>query len=475
MSSGYEVVDGGHVGGPLSEWKTIRAVFHNFAELPSERNGCTLSPVLKCHGSEWQIMLYPGGDEYSSADNVFVSLRLHSKSCAFAKTIKAKYQIRVPSAGRAAGSKASVRNFSTLIGLPWGQGRPSERLENYAKREDVLDSSKNYLVDGNLTVEVDIQVMLDIPQLWTPTNTVCPDMLAFLDAADADNTDVTFQTSSDNGEELLYAHGQILAARCPILASLTEDCDTDAPIFIGDVQAGVFRMLLRFVYGGEIPGKDMLNEDARDIIRAADRFGCADLKLTVEAEMATAGITTENAAELILFADGMNCAMLKEAAMEFFVKNAQAVMASDGFEQVKESPAILTELMAAGFGGDKNRIASFGSFGALCSRDYYKRMCVSTLRQKLDDKGLDVDGSKEMLVSRLEEAETEARAQAEALARDQAEALAQAEAEAENGDDDEDTTGADADADAGGEHEGEAPAAGAADDALAAAIAGLQI
>ena len=32
-------------------------------------------------------------------------------------------------------------------------------------------------------------------------------------------------------------------------------------------------------------------------------------------------------------------------------------------------------------------------------------MRVATLRQKLDEKGLDVDGSKEMLVSRLEAAE----------------------------------------------------------------------
>ena len=43
-------------------------------------------------------------------------------------------------------------------------------------------------------------------------------------------------------------------------------------------------------------------------------------------------------------------------------------------------------------------------------------MRVATLRRKLDDKGLGVDGSREMLVSRLETAETEARAQAEALA-----------------------------------------------------------
>ena len=294
-------------------------------------------------------------------------------------------------------------------------------FDDYAKREDVLGPFMNYLVDGNLTVEVDIQVMLDKPPAWTPTNTLSPDMLAFLDATD--NADVSFEVASEDGKKCLHAHGQILAARCPALASLAEDCDPDTPIPIGDVQADVFRMLLRFIYGGEVPSKEVIKEQAKDIIHAADKHGCTGLKLAAESKMAAAGITTENAAELILFADATNCAMLKETAMEFFVRNAQAVMASKGFAKVKESPAVMAELMDVGFGGSKKRPASSDADG---ERDF-KRMRVSTLRQKLDDKGLDVDGSKEMLVSRLEKAEDEARAQAEALA----------QAEAENDDEDE--------------------------------------
>ena len=102
--------------------------------------------------------------------------------------------------------------------------------------------------------------------------------------------------------------------------------------------------------------------------------------------------------------------------MDYFVANAQAVMESEGFAQVKESPAVMAELMAVAFGGSKKRPASSDADSA---RDY-KRMRVSTLRQKLDDRSLDVDGSREMLVSRLEIADAEARAQAEALARAQA-------------------------------------------------------
>ena len=74
MSSGYEVVDEvcfGEQEGVPSEWKTARAMFPDFAALSSGRGDRTDSPVLKCHGLEWRIWLYPGGDRYSIHFNVF--------------------------------------------------------------------------------------------------------------------------------------------------------------------------------------------------------------------------------------------------------------------------------------------------------------------------------------------------------------------------------------------------------------------
>ena len=313
-------------------------------------------------------------------------------------------RFRIPSAGKAYGGE-SFKIFSPAAHV--------RGYLNYAKREDVLDASKNYLVDGNLTVEVDIQVMLDKPLVWTPTNTLSLDMLKLLDAADnavdADKTIpavVTFKVASGDDTECFHAHSQILVARCPTLASLAEGCGPNAPIPIENVQVGVFRMLLRFIYGGEIPSKEVINDQGKAIIDAANRFECTGLKLIVEVELSIACITTENVAELVLFADSHTCAMLKEAAMEFFLKNKEAVMASEGFSQVKKSSDVLTELLAMPTDSKKRPASSDAASGG-----DYKRMPVSTLRQKLDDKGLYVDGSKEVLVSRLEVAESEARAQ----------------------------------------------------------------
>ena len=411
MSGRYEVVDevrfGDREGVLPSEWKTIRAVFPNFAELPSQRGNVTLSPVLKCHGLEWRIQLYPGGDRQSSEDDVFVSVFLRSESCSMTNKIKAKSIIRIPSAGRALGLGEKIHSPKNSANAnefqAWG-------IKDYAKREIVLNASKNYLVGGNLTVEVDIQTWQDKPPAWSPTKTIGADLLKLLDEADGSNAAVIFEVGKDESsggkkKEIFYAHRPILAARSPTLATMTEGFGRGTHIPIEDVDPDAFRMLLRFIYGEEVPSKFILKKNARDIMHVADRYGCIGLKLAAEAEMVSSGtIQTENAAELILFADGGRHALLKEAAINHFVANSEAVMATDGYELLAESPAILKELVAAMSNGNNKKWPN-GDLSTVGGA--YKDMCVAALRVKLDEKGLDVDGSKEMLVARLEEAESE--------------------------------------------------------------------
>lgn len=149
-----------------------------------------------------------------------------------------------------------------------------------------------------------------------------------------------------------------------------------------------------------------MRSNALAIIRAADRFGCTGLKLTAEIELAREGITTEHAAELILFADATNCALLKEAAIDYFVANADEVMATEGYTQVTESPTVLAELVEAMTSGKKKRPVE----NTTTAPGDFKRMRVASLRKRLDQNGLEVDGSKEMLVARLEAAGRESAA-----------------------------------------------------------------
>lgn len=446
MNGGYEVVDAGHHGGGggkeviKTEWKTIRTTFHNFASLPAQRGEVVSSPTLECHGLRWKLDVYPGGDYASNQNVTNVSLYLRCLSSVEAgKAVKAAYVLRAPTTGflpsgtQLASSGRPLTFGTSPTNSYWGYG-------NSVVRDILLHPFNNYLISGSLTIEADIQVVLDnfpwpssnpwsnnecnevegltaadwkrkhnetetllhkeLSQLSESNKRLAPlslDMLRLLESGD--NADVIFEVGL--AKKSFRAHRLILLTRCPVLASLVEDCNAGDPIPIEGIDPSMFLMLLRFVYGGEVPGKDAVKKDAQTIIRAADRFGCTGLKLHAEAELASADISTNEVAELILFADATNCALLKEAAMDKFVDDVDGVMASNGYEQVKESPSIMAEMMAAMASANKKRPTSNDGDN---DKDY-KRMRVATLREKLAAKRLDIDGSKEMLVSRLKEAE----------------------------------------------------------------------
>jgi hypothetical protein len=380
-----------HIGGEqvgvvreqvLSETHTIRFVFHDFENLPHNRYESTKSSSVWCHGYQWRLELYPGGSHHSIEERVYLSIYLHCVSAKDDSQVMAKFAFRIPSANYSRVSYEYEDIFSNE-GSCW---------VNFLRRDRVLKRSKAYLVDGNLTIEVDIQVYKDASPFWEPKSELNADFMQVLGSANQSG-DVKFQV----GPEEFSAHLHILEARAPVLAALTEDYPSDTPIPIQDMKPSSFRSLLRFVYANDV--EDLHNE-ARDLLDVANRFGCKGLKLAAEAELASSYITVDTAADMILLGDAENCALLKEAAIEFFATNPMPVMSSSGWEKVEESLPLMKELMAV-LAGNKKRSAP-----AHADEDRgYKHMRVSALRRRLDEKGLDGDGSREMLISRLEEVE----------------------------------------------------------------------
>jgi hypothetical protein len=87
-----------------------------------------------------------------------------------------------------------------------------------------------------------------------------------------------------------------------------------------------FCLLLSFVYGGKIPD-DNMRETTKEIIDATDKYRVVNLKLEAEASfLVGATFITENVMELLLYAESKNCALLKEAALDFMVKNKANVI-----------------------------------------------------------------------------------------------------------------------------------------------------
>ena len=118
--------------------------------------------------------------------------------------------------------------------------------------------------------------------------------------------------------------------------------------------------------------------------------------------MQSTKITIENVIDNLLYADAMNCALLKEALMDFMVEKKVEVMQRVSFDDV---PGHIC----------KDLLAAVARCGDVSSDDddeeeedrekTYSKMRIGDLRQKLDEKGLslDIDGSREALISTLKE------------------------------------------------------------------------
>lgn len=362
--SNNNVVATSAIGTPksLSEKHTIVASFHDFESLPHKKGDCTNSPEMTCHGHKWQVPVNPGGDMISD-DGTWTSIFLVGTG-----GVKTNFTIRV-------GSKFfSTNHVFKRDDSSWGWPK-------FLLRSDVLDPAEGYVKDGTLKVEVDIQIWVDGPQTWKPqTNRLRNDMLTLLESANASDLSITV----GNKQFLVF---KALIARCaPIIGEMiaSQTSETTASIAIDDVDPKLFGGLLHFIYTNEPPE----NLSYRKLLEVADRFGCFHLKLAAEAELVEAGVDANNAAELLLFADGHSCALLREAAFEYCAAHPLAVKESDGWNLLKQSH-LCAELL--------------GACPTQFSESDIDSMRVATLRQKLEGKGLEVDGTRETLIRRLEE------------------------------------------------------------------------
>ena len=205
---------------------------------------------------------------------------------------------------------------------------------NFIKRSKILDPSTNIL-DSNGTLAIIITVKEEeakpTPTAFVPKNP-CSNMIKenFLDEETAD---VLFEVSSSEVNEgrtkktkSSTSHNQILRICAPMLAALFESSDESGKIAtasITDVNPDIFRHMLFYVYGGSV-AEGELSTHAKEIIDAADRYSIVNLKLEAEAAyVKETDITMDNAMDNLLYADAKNCALLKEAVMDFLTENSE--------------------------------------------------------------------------------------------------------------------------------------------------------
>jgi hypothetical protein len=249
----------------------------------------------------------------------------------------------------------------------------------------------NALVDGTLVVEVHmkpIELIKATLANFIPENPSCKNILRMFN--DEESADIIFAVgehqSKDNSKKVakiapltLHAHCLIMRSCSAVLAELCDSKgDPSTPIEITDISPDVFRHLLYYIYWGKISDEDM-KAHSKDIIDAANRYGVATLKLEAEACLVE-GTTfcLENVIQHLIYADSMNCALLKEVAMDSIAENRTKVLEKMiSFDKVPST--LMRDLLAAVVRGEREE---GGADEDNNFEHQFTTMRISELRQK---------------------------------------------------------------------------------------------
>jgi len=397
-----------HVGaappGYNQGWVTHTVHWHGFPSLSTLRGVGVASHEFMLLGNQWRLEMIPGG--HADADERTVSLGLANMSN---KAIEIDYGFNVNDGnGKQVVYKQSPgpRNFAPMGDADgydyWG-------FTNFATHLSLFSS----LINRALVIGVHMKLAKptkSVPQPFIPENpSSCKTIQGLF--LDEKYSDIVFEVAEGRGKNsamkvaktapvTFSAHRVIIENCSSVFADLCESHDDNTrchrQIQINDVKPNIFRLLLSYIYGGKV-SEDIMVLHARDIIDAADKYGVVNLKLEAEASFVVgATFTIENVMELLLYAESKNLALLKEAAMDFIVENKSKVIKKLSFVDMVPG-TMMRDLLVATARGERNVGGADVNV-----ESQYDSLRISELRKKSHERGLNVDGSREMLIAALD-------------------------------------------------------------------------
>ena len=357
-----------------------------FAALPDKEHA---TPPIFCHGHRWCILFYPNGDATDKKKfvdgTIYVSVFLRCDDAENGETesFRAKPLLR----------------FGPDLSKGFGNPLPSFSKETPAygwfgsfTRDQILRACN---ADGSLPVKVDLQVDERDIVSWKPAPSMLRKIANLYETKAATDIDFVFA-----GGHRIKAHRFILAAHDSHLGGLSDDDSSGTTeIHLTGEDPRLFEIIIRFLYTESLPEDFDDQADAISVLKLADKHGFADLKMLMEARISESKdiITEESAVEILIVAESHNCALLKEAAMKVVVDEMPHIIGKNGWDDLLQWPDLANEVFntqAKRSRPDENA-------------DDLDRLGVSALRSRAADAGLEVDGSREVLIKRLKETENE--------------------------------------------------------------------
>ncbi|RLN04513.1 BTB/POZ and MATH domain-containing protein 2-like [Panicum miliaceum] len=319
------------------------------------------SAAFAVGGYKWCIVFFPDGNgRDESTGYVSVYLKLLSQKA----KVRASYDFRLVDQTTGSSSMImcskvqDVYDFDTTVSIGefdragWGHVK-------FMKCSDLEASA--FLRDDRLVIECDItviqrsQIAKTVPAIdeviRVPPSDLSDDFGRLLLAGE--ETDMTFGVKGES----FAAHRNVLAARSPVFrAQLFGQVGVDNRNFITieDVEPGIFKALLHFIYTDSLPDigdidLDEIHED-EDIVKhllvAADKYAMERLRLLC-ASILCKNLDEKTVATTLALADLHNCRELREACIEYIVSSDRVaeVAASPGYQHLKTAcPAIFLDI-----------------------------------------------------------------------------------------------------------------------------------
>lgn len=375
----------------------IQVTLNDFEALDHSKGAVTKSPELEALGGKWHINCYPGGDPYPDFMVVYLAWTGPIETA----PTDVCFLLRVvnqadPAQSRTQGG-SSIRWTPPTNTSAFGWSKTIERSL-------LMDPEAGFLVDGRVILEAELTKVSGTSSRRIGEMAEVPATLS-RDLASSLECDELSDVGIKCGGQTFRANKLLLAARSPVLNGILKGGieASSGEITIEDMEPEVLKQMLRFIYTDDCE-EGAIEAMADHLLVAACRYQLGRLQVLCEVQLSKS-LTAENAADRLALADRNDADQLREDAVHYMSANIAAVRKSEGYQQL--SRELLMEVTDIALGLEESnssrKRAREDDRDELSTEDV-KRMKVGELRAELSRRGLDVDGVKPVLVSRLEAA-----------------------------------------------------------------------
>ncbi|KAF7104542.1 hypothetical protein CFC21_105434 [Triticum aestivum] len=317
---------------------------------------CIQSANFTVGGHEWCIRFYPDGYNEDNKDYVSVFLQLKTKNI----EVRAIYNlVLVNQAIQPPVLPSNFANFSD--GPPVVFDTRNDKLEAWGfvafKKKSEIEGS-SYILDNSIIVACNLTIITLkdakeveaglVGDIQVPPSELVANLSKLLGSTKG--ADMCFKVQN----EVFHAHEIILAMRSPVFWAEfygPKRIEHRHVKNFEDMQPGVFRELLHFIYTDSLPPMKDLNADGYEqmlghLLVVADRYDMKRMKSMCERKFCQR-FDQETVVTTLVLAVQYNCSILKDACIKFInsLSTVDGVVASKGYQQLKrECPTIFADM-----------------------------------------------------------------------------------------------------------------------------------